>query len=287
MPLIWQFLRKEQGRTTDFSYGGILMWVNYFKYEYAIVQGTLFIRGVLENHRDIPAFSMPVGCMPLRQSIGMIYDYCKRNGITPRLSAVPEYAMTEISALKPAKVEELEDWADYLYNAETLATLKGKKMGKKRNHVNKFDTLYPDWKLEPITPSNLKEAMEFMDVFDLEGDNTPMAIDERKLTRVLLSYCSNPETVIEGAILKAKGRVAGFTLGDVKGDTLFIHVEKCTREFEGSYEKINREFAALMTARHPEIKFINREDDAGDPGLRLAKESYHPIEKLKKYNILL
>ena len=41
-----------------------------------------------------------------------------------------------------------------------------------------------------------------------------------------------------------------------------------------------------MTEKYPNIKYINREDDAGDMGLRMAKESYHPLEILKKYNIV-
>lgn len=285
MPLIWNYLKREPGRTTDFSYGGLLMWVNYFKYEFAIVNDTLFIKGVLENHRDIPAFSLPIGKMTLPESVAMIRDYCNRHGILAELSAVPEYAVSELEKLGPSKIEELSDWADYLYDAETLATLRGKKMSKKRNHVNKFDSLYPGWSIEKITRENVREAMIFMDKFDLEGDSGQMAVDERKLTRELLAYVEKGDLIEKGAILKVGGEVAGFTLGDVKGDTLFVHVEKCTRQFEGSYEKINKEFAAMMMAQYPEIKYINREDDAGDPGLRFAKESYHPVEMLRKYNV--
>ncbi len=286
MPLIWKYLREEPGRTTDFSYGGVLMWVDYFKYEFAILRNTLFIRGVVENDRSIPCFSLPVGEMPLEESIGYIREYCFRKGIPAELSAVPEYAMETLKGLSPSRIEELGDWGDYLYSAESLATLKGKKMGKKRNHVNKFDTLYPDWTLEDLTAANAREAMAFMDIFDLEGDDNQMARDERQLTRDLIRRVEAGDSELVGAILKTGGKTAAFTIGDIKGDTLFVHVEKATRNVEGSYEKINKEFAARMMELHPGLAYINREDDAGDEGLRRAKESYHPVDKLKKYNVI-
>ena len=87
-------------------------------------------------------------------------------------------------------------------------------------------------------------------------------------------------------LLLADGKVCAFTIGDVKNDTLFIHVEKATRKTEGSYEMVNAMFARHIVENYPEIRFINREDDAGDMGLRMAKESYHPHSILKKYNIL-
>lgn len=286
MAQIWEILKREQGRTTDFSYGGLLMWVNYFNYEFAILNNTLFIRGVVENDRSLPAFSLPVGEMPMAESIALIREYCRRHNIRTELSAVPEYAVDELRRIGASTVEPLDDWADYLYEAEKLATLSGKKMAKKRNHVNRFDSLYSDWSLEELTPQNATLAMDFMDLFDEEGDNTPSAVAERSLTRELISHILAGDEVLRGALLMVGGKVAGFTIGDVKGDTLYVHVEKCTRQIEGSYEKINREFAAEMMRRYPQIIYINREDDAGDSGLRLAKESYHPIEKLKKFNVV-
>ena len=287
MEKIFHFLEMESGRTTDFSYAGVLMWVDYFKYEYAILDDTLFIKGVVENDTDTPAFSLPIGKMPLKESLEKIRQYCRNHNISPVLSAVPEYALEELDAAGISSINPLEDWGDYLYDAKMLSTLTGKKMSKKRNHVNKFESLYPDSRLVPLDVSNVDRAIDFMSIIDEEGDKAAMAIEERRMTRNLLDLIKEGDIRLEGAILTVGDQVAAFTIGDVKNDTLFVHVEKASRAFEGSYEKINKEFAALMCARHPEIQYINREDDSGDEGLRKAKQSYHPVEILKKYNIAL
>ena len=64
-----------------------------------------------------------------------------------------------------------------------------------------------------------------------------------------------------------------------------IHIEKMNHEVAGAGETINKLFAAEMLHRHPGLRYINREDDAGDPGLRYAKESYHPLRLLRKFNV--
>lgn len=286
MELIWPYLLREPGRTTDFSYAGVLMWVDYFNYEYLIYDDTLFIKGVVESDLSKPAFSLPVGKLSLKESVRLLQDYCDAHDITLEFSAVPEYALADMEALSPLRVEELTDWGDYLYAAEPLATVAGKKMSKKRNHVHQFEREYTDWKAIPLTPENAGDALKFMDLFDLEGDNTDMAKAERELSRNLITRVMDGDKVLKGMILYVNGEVAAYTIGDVKNDTLFIHVEKATRNVVSSYEMINYLFAKAMTEENPEIRYINREDDAGDIGLRMAKESYHPLEILKKYNII-
>lgn len=286
MKEIWEILKNEPGRTTDFSYGGVLMWVDFFHYEYAIYKNTLFIKGVVENDMDKPAFSLPIGELPLSESVRLLKEYCNAQNIQLEFSAIPEYALEDMKKLEPVMVEELTDWGDYLYNAEPLATVAGKKMSKKRNHVHQFENNYPDSQWEWITPDNAHLALEFMDIFDLEGDSTEMAAAERQLSRDLIKRCAEGDENLKGMILFAEGKVCAYTIGDMKGDTLFVHVEKATRNAVGSYEMINYLFAREMRLKYPEIQYINREDDAGDIGLRMAKESYHPVEILKKYNVI-
>lgn len=285
MDEIMPYLQRESGRSCDFSYGGVLMWVDYYNYEYAIVNGTLLIKGLVEDDRSMTAFSLPLGDMPLEESVKLLREYCEEAGIRLRFSAIPENALEEFISLNPLRVEELTDMGDYIYDAEKLGTLSGKKMSKKRNHVNKFEAENPDASVEWIDASNLKEVLDFMDLVDGEADSDRQAASERELTRRVLENGVVNGSEMSGLVLRAGGKIVAFSVGDVKGDTLFVHIEKALREVNGSYEAINKYFVREMMNKYEGIKYVNREDDAGDIGLRMAKESYHPVEILKKYNV--
>ena len=112
-----------------------------------------------------------------------------------------------------------------------------------------------------------------------------MAANERMLCASALKIMATHNTQMQGAILYVDEQPVAFTVGDIKGDTLFIHLEKADRGVAGAYEAINKYFAATILAANPHLRYVNREDDAGDAGLRKAKESYHPVAKLKKFDI--
>ena len=250
------FLHRQCYRTCDFSIGGIYMWVDYFGYEYCISQDTLFIKGGEEDNLQNTAF------------------------------AVPEPAALEIQQLYGCPITELPDWGDYLYNAVDLATLVGHRFNKKRNRVNKFKSTYPDYRYEMITSQNLPEITAFFETYkqEYQKDSLLFTYEESKVVQVLHEY---EKLKFEGGALRVSGQIVAFSIGEVIGDTLIVHIEKVRKEVAGVYEAINQFYSAQMAEKHPEVKYINREDDAGDAGLREAKLSYNPETILKKYNIAL
>ena len=284
IPLIRSLLDSAPSRTCDFTIGGIYMWTDYFRYRRAIVNDTLIVSGLSELDVTKAAFSLPVGRMPLIRSIAMLRDYCQSRGIECRLSAIPEEAVASLEGLGGRIEAELTDWADYLYDAAPLSTLSGKKMSKKRNHVNAFALAYPDYRFEPITPDNLPAVSEFYSTMHLAADKGVTAEVERMQTlRVLSDLWSYP---FHGAVLSTPSDgIVAFTLGEIKDDTLYVHIEKMRHDITGAGETVNKLFAAEMADRYG-IRYINREEDAGDEGLRHAKESYHPAAMLRKYDIV-
>lgn len=284
VPALREILRKAESRTCDYTIAGLLMWSDYFHYQYDIVDNTLFIKGVSENDTAVPAFSMPIGDMALRDAISLVFDYCRHHNLPVQFSAVPEDRLSDFYCLGPCRIEELTDWADYLYNAADLATLQGNKYSKKRNHVNRFIADNPDYDYRPLTIDNIEAVKEFYHRTTLQPDASQELADAEReqVFNVLDNYQRFP---FEGAVLSThRHGIVAFTIGEIIGDTLYVHIEKMNHTIPGAGETINKLFAADMTARHG-IDYINREEDVGDEGLRKAKLSYHPVMLLKKYNL--
>lgn len=273
--------------TCDFTVGGIYMWLRYFSYRRAFVRDTLFIEGVSGKDSSQRAFSVPVGGrLRLAEAVGVLRDYCGNAGIPLRFSAVPECMVAPLQALGAKVTASLPSWADYIYDASALATLSGKKMAKKRNHVNAFKAANPGWTFEPLTPANAPAALDFLRSLDVGTGKGLMAETERlEVAGLLEDYARFP--MMEGGVLSAPGcGIAAFTVGEVRDGILFVHVEKMRHDVRGAGETVNTLFARYIVERHG-VRYINREDDAGDPRLRRAKESYHPLRLLHKYEMLL
>ena len=279
------YLKLQSYRTCDFTIGGIYMWIDYFKYEYCIADDLLFIKGYAEDENKKTAFTLPIGTSPLSHGIALLKEYCDKHQIQLLLSAVPEEGKKQIEALFPScQAIPLPDWSDYLYNREELSTLPGRKFNKKRNRVNKFYKDYNDISHEPINENNIEEVKCFFHEFYSlnQKESLYFAYEEAMINQVLDNYFKLDMT---GWILKAEGRIIGFSIGEIINDTLFVHIEKAFKQYAGAYEVINLLFA--QNAATSNVIYINREEDVGDPGLRKAKLSYHPTNILTKYNIIL
>ncbi len=285
---IYPYLQLVKSRTCDFTIGGIYMWIDYFNYSYCIYNDTLFIKGLLEGDMNKVAFAVPVGRMPLVESVAYIEEYCNYYGLEPCYSAVPEEYVEElVCAIKGGVHRELPDWGDYLYSAVSLVTLEGHKLNKKRNRVNKFLREYPIYQYHRLSAENVAEVKQFMiESFRPQCKQNDMSLYEcDKVIESLDNYTVLSQWGYSGGLISVEGKVVAFAMGEVIGDTLYVHVEKALYEYAGAYETINNCYARDCTQIYPHIKYVNREDDAGDEGLRQAKRSYNPLTILRKYDV--
>lgn len=286
IPAIKKILSKSGSRSCDYTVGGIVMWTSLFDYQYCIVQNTLFIKSLSEDGSGRTAFLFPAGDMPAQRKIELLRSYCRHEGIPLLLTAVPEDIMDSLRPFAPASITELTDWADYIYDATALASLTGKAYNKKRNHVNRFVADNPGYVLEDITAANRAELRRFFDGLGIESAKADPEMAEFEWSCCADAIDRFADYGFTGALLRqGDGRIAAFTMGEISGDTLVLHIEKIEHLVPGAGEAINKMFAEKMLALHPSLRYINREDDAGDPGLRQAKLTYHPAFMLRKYNV--
>lgn len=227
----------------------------------------------------------PIGAGPIDRGLEAIKEMCDFIRLQPLLTAVPEELLPVVMRAGATEVEELRGFDDYLYSAEALASLSGKKLAKKRNHVNRFLADNADCAVEEITLENIDEVIDFYERMPVKLGG-PSGLYDRLMTRGVLHHWG--EYPFEGTLLRThRHGVVAFSIAEVKGDTLHVHIEKANHEVAGAGEAINKFGVERIMSLHERVEWVNRQDDAGDEGLRRAKLSYNPAGLIHKYNVAL
>ena len=213
----------------------------------------------------------------------MIDEYCKANSIPTTFCFITGGDLELLkSHFENTEVKDERMWADYLYEAESIMNLVGKKYAHQRNHINKFLRNYLDYSFERITPETKHEAQEFFEEISKNFDKSSQyAQEDQKKVKEVIKNCRDYSMF--GAMLKVENRVIGISYGEILNDTLFIHIERANTEYLGAYQMLVNMFAKEFVNEN--VKYINREDDSGDEGLRKSKLSYNPIKLIDKYNV--
>lgn len=167
---------------------------------------------------------------------------------------------------------------EYVYLAEDLATLRGKKLHAKRNHINKL-LLEHTYEYRKYADSDYGACISLMEEWIHGKDNSPEGYEELEVIRRALLNLN--ELNLKCGMLFVEGRLEGFSIGEEFGDMAIIHIEKANPDLEGAFPLINREF---VRNEWNGMKYINREEDMGIEGLRKAKLSYNPVFLLEKYD---
>ena len=170
------------------------------------------------------------------------------------------------------KIQYDPDQADYVYDSEKLMTLAGKKLHGKRNHINKFKSLYEDWSYEQLNDDNVEECFQMALKWRTQNGCDEDMEENAEMCVTLNSLRLYKELGLIGGVLRAEGNIVAFTIGEpMCEDTFVVHIEKAFADVDGAYPMINQQFVQHECT---DYAYINREDDAGSAGLRKAKLSY-------------
>lgn len=274
-----QILSKSDFRGSEYCFVNNYMWSNV--YDISIYIDNYFcVLKFIEN--GVPKFSFPAGSGDIDNIINKIIDYCNINKIILHLTGINEDTkkILENNYDNKFKYQEDRDKFDYIYLADDLSNLAGKKYHSKRNHINRF--LDNDWTFEMINEKNIHLCKDMSREWCILNECEKDEDKKKEMVAVgkLLDHFF--ELGVQGGILKVSGKVVGYTIGErLNSDTFIVHVEKAFFDIQGAYTMINREFSKYIFSNN--FKYINREEDLGIEGLRKAKLSYKPEILYKKY----
>lgn len=255
------------------------MWREYFGNKFTVVDGTIIFSSDL---KDGLCFSYPIGRNP-EKALDEIDSHCKEAGISPVFCTINKKELPLLlERYGNCTVDSDRDWFDYLYEKDAMLNLAGRKYGTPRNHINKFKKLYPNHSFEPITEENIPELVEFSEKFTFHSEKDESAnLELQMCIEVLKNY--DLYGMIGGA-LRVDEKIIAYSIGEIVGDTIFSHIEKADTSYHGAYQMLTNQFLR-MYASGEEIKYVNREEDCGDEGLRKSKLSYHPVELIEKSTV--
>ena len=264
-------LQVQPYKCCDYSLYIIYAWAKYYSIKYAFVENGIIIKS---KYDDEVVYSLPLNVENFEKYI----NYKEFFLCEDELNAIKDKYNLEVKPLR--------DSYDYIYDMEQLAYLKGKKNNKLRNHVNRFNLEFKDrFKLSEINQDDRKEISNFLEEYrDKENNESSYNYDIEKVKEFFNNY-NMFKKYFYSYKLERDGKICGIVSGEIIRDTLFVHILKCFKQYSGIFHFLNNYFCKVMYERFNNLKYVNREDDTGDEGLRKTKLQYHPISFIEKYRV--
>jgi len=276
-----EHLYKGTLKGCEFSFGNLFMWG---------LQGIAFLHNhaVLYSRYDSHCFyPFPIGAGDKKAVLDAIFADARERGVCACLTGLNESNRETLENLYPNQFYFHADRShfDYVYDINDLADLKGRKLHRKRNHLKHFKKNHPDYLVTPISMENMNRVRAFVsEWYKRKLEATPDGDYHNEQAAFEKVFTHYEDLEMEGLLLEENGEVLGFTMASqMYPDTFDVHFEKARGDIDGAYTTINCEFANYIRNKYPHIKYLDREEDMGIPGLRKAKMSYFPHHLVKKY----
>lgn len=235
------------------------------------------------NQRSVYLF--PVCQGNVKNALDAIIHDAQTRDIPCRLTSLTHEDCDLLESLYPDRfrIHHDRNSFDYIYNIEDLATLKGKKFQKKRNHLNKFKQLHPDYRFVPLCDENTPQVEDMLQRWykqkleaDPEGD---FYMEQVAICRAMRH---RDELGMEGLVLMEGDEILAMSMGShLAANTFDVQFEKAIDET--AYVAMCSGFASYLMEKYPVLQFLNREDDLGIEGLRKSKLAYNPVFMIEKH----
>ena len=267
-----QAFKDNPPKISEFTFTNLYSWRGAYKTKVSVLDDLIILRSESE-----PQFRLfdPIGRGDKKKAIKAILNDSKASFIR-----IPEGTVGSFRGDAGFEIKEDMDNSDYLYRTEDLIRLKGGKYDGKRNLIKKF-RLNNTYEYVSMNTGNAGECLMFEDKWCTirNCDRTEGLSNERRAIGEMVGNYSDFELI--GGMIRIQGNICAVALAQrLNLDTLVMHVLKADPNIDGLYQVMLQEFLAHEGAN---FNYVNLEQDLGIEGLRKSKQSYHPVEMVKKY----
>ena len=282
LPLLKKYLPQFGNGDCDLSLvsllsRGVNSHIRFFEYNHSF----LVLERTLDESNN-PVFFMPIG---QQETPKELFELLQQKALSENFALkffgridLIEQTLTQAYPGAQLIVENNPDRWDYIYACSDFVELPGSHFHSKRNFIKRFFKACPQARFDVYTPDKREACHTFLDNWYAEREMNDSLLQERAAIESVLSHWE--ELPVYGGILHENGRILGLTYGARSApDILSVHIEKATREVPGAYPALSQAFAQSLPLC---IEFLNREEDLGIPGLRKAKQDWHPVTQVKK-----
>lgn len=281
------YFKLRNNKTCDSVFLDVYLWKDFYNVKFAIWEDKALLITMVIDGEDYCALPL---CKEehLNDAFNVLIEYFN-NTLNKKLKV---YLADEegLNALNLDKdlfdIIDIDDAKDYLYLAEALKTLSGKKLRKKKNHINAFlRENEGNFYYKNLCCKSSDIILEFLNRWrDNKGNNAEEHLDgELQGINDILKNCDALNVIMAGVFVNDK--LEAFSVGSYNEleKMAIIHIEKANPDIRGLYPYINQQF--IINA-FPNAYLVNREDDLGLEGLRKAKLSYEPMGYARKYRVI-
>lgn len=262
-------------KNSEANFTNMFIWKDGYDMAYDVVDGFLVL--MAKTTKGQPFYYFPAGKGNLKSVIEKMDAYYTGLGTPYSIRPLTEDTKHTLETEMPGffSFKRHRDYDDYVYETKNLIELPGKEYHAKKNHFNSFIKNY-QYSYNRITPDT-KDACKAK-IIEWIKERAEDNVAEIKSVEEMFDNYDSLDVI--GAFLEVDGDIAAITVGEKHQGTALIHIEKANTQYKGAYAAINKLF---LQNEFSDLKYVNREEDMGIPGLRKAKLSYHPAFMIEKY----
>ena len=236
----------------DLAFANMYCWQAMYHSAWAVIDGFLVIRFQIGGGEKI-GYMQPVGEGDFARIIPALREDAHAHGQRLRIIGLTDEGREMVRNMHAGlfAFESDRGMEDYVYNADDLRNLTGRRYQPKRNHINRFMAEYPDFRYEQLTRERFGECMQLEREWrrSHEGHTSELCAEQRAMQRAFEHF---EELEMIGGCIYVGDKLIAFTYGSAVNDHTFdTHVEKADTDYDGAFTIINKLFAQHLPRRHP------------------------------------